>query len=277
MNYRMYLSAALLVCTAGTAQSAPLWHSIVLDDFATDGPIVDADGFGTAAGLPDGFGTVTGDSVTGRRDIGVFRDGTGGGGSDFVAGQVTGGNFVVTAANSPNATVWLQNDYGTAYSNSSSNTKLSELDLTGASAIDVLGSEGMSAYVIDVVSATAGMDVTFTVWGSASNGDDYASATLTTSGSAEELRFDLIDFTDKGGAFATNVYGGKEFFTWSTVTAYSIAISGGSSSFTGGFTASEVFTTVPEPGSMLAMLGLFGGSGLIGYRRRKSVKKRTVA
>jgi len=278
MNLRLVLTALVAVSLLSAANAAPLWHSVVLDDFGTNILTnVEASGTATAAGLPDVGGTSTSDSITGRRDLAIFRDASIGGAADFARSNVTGNSFSFNVANSLNAFAWIQNDYGTPYGNTSSNTLASELNLTGAAPIDPLStSEIASAYVIDVTSATAGIDVTFSVWGATDN--DFATATVqTTAGGAEELRFDLVDFTDKNGLFATNVSAGKGSFTWSSVTGYSIQLSTGSGTFTGGFEASEVFATIPEPGSMLAMAGLFGGAGLVGFRRKRAAKKAAKA
>ena len=160
----------------------------VLDDFDTDIlTTVNSNGTGTSAGLPDVGGTVTSDSITGRRDIGVFRDATLGGTNDFAEANVQSGAFSrLSIANSPNATAWLQNDYGTPFGNSSSNNLLSEVDLTGASGIISQGFSDLRQ--LTSKSATAGIDVTFTVWGDTTS--DYATSdTQTTAGGAELLHF----------------------------------------------------------------------------------------
>ncbi len=260
---------------ACSAQAAPLWHSVVLDSFdtnlSTSAGFLTIAGATTAGGLPDAGGTVTTDSITGRRDLAYYKEGTIT--SDSVTVDVRGGQYTFNSANAENGFAYIQNDYGISYGTGSTQSLLAELDLTGASIIGA----GMSAYVIDVDSTTdAGFDVQFTVWGN--DAANYAtSAVQTTAGGAEELRFDLSDFTDKNGLFATNILPGKVAFTWSDVYAYTISISSGSSAFTGDFVANEVYATIPEPGSMLAMAGLFGGAGLVGFRRKRAAKKAAKA
>jgi hypothetical protein len=243
----------------------------VLDSFDTN--LVTAPGFltisgaTTSGGLPDAGGTVTTDSITGRRDLAYFKEATIS--TDSVTVDVRGGQYTFSSAAAQNGFAYIQNDYGLSYGLGSSQTLLAELDLTGASIIGA----GKSAYIIDLDSTSdAGFEVQFTVWGN--NAADFAtSAVQTTAGGVEELRFDLDDFTDKNGLFATNVLAGKTQFTWSDVYGYTISVSSGSGVFTGDFVANEVFATIPEPGSMLAMAGLFGGAGLVGFRRKRALKK----
>ena len=266
MKLKILMSVFASLIMASASNAAPLWHSIVLDSFETNiGTVVSANNTATAAGLPDIGGTATVDSVTGRRDLAIFRDATLSA-SDVVSANVTGGQYLLEVVNSTGAAAIIQNDYGLAFGAGSANTLTSELDLAAGTPI----SNGMSAYVIDVDAATvAGFDVTFTVWGASAL--DFASTTVQTSaGGAEELRWNLTDFTDKNGSFATDILQGKGSFTWSDVTGYTISIDG---PVNGAFVANEVFATIPEPGSMLAMAGLFSGAGLVGFRRKRAAKK----
>ena len=282
MNFKLCLTAAAVALSTCSAQAGSLWHTVVLDSFDTDTITnVRAEGTATAAGLPSLGGTdaaLTTDSVTGRRDLAVFRDGSFST-SDFIDADVDAGQYSLEINNSLNAAARIQNDYAVNFGATSTEDLTSALDLTGATRIDGIPStsEVITGYVIDVAAGTdAGFDVTFTVWGD--NDADYAtSAVQTTTGGAETLRFDLVDFTDKNGLFATNVASGKAYFTWSDVYAYTISLSTGSSAFTGSFEAASVYGTIPEPSSMLALAGLFGGAGIAGFRRKRKVKKAVAA
>ena len=278
MITRCFLALTMLGLATSSLNAASLWHSVVLDSFNTDTITnVKAAGTATAAGLPNVGGTdaaLTADSVTGRRDLAVFRDGSFNT-AEYIDANVAGQQYKLEVVSSANGAARIQNDYGVNYGATSTEALTSALDLTGASQIDVIPStsEVITGYIIDVAAGTdAGFDVTFTVWGD--NDADYATSSVqTTTGGAEKLRFDLADFTDKNGLFATNVASGKEYFTWSNVYAYTISLSSGSSNFTGNFIANSVYGTVPEPCSMLALAGLFGSVGVVGLRRRRKSKK----
>ncbi|HBV63789.1 MAG TPA: hypothetical protein DEF45_12285, partial [Rhodopirellula sp.] len=125
----------------------------------------------------------------------------------------------------------------------------------------------------------AGFDVTFTVFGA--DAADSAFATKTNAGGAELLRFDRSDFYGtQTGLFDTTPIPGKaasqsSILTWSDVYAYAISVDGAGAG--GTFQMNEVYATIPEPSSMLAMAGLFGGAGILRFRRRRSAKKTAEA
>jgi hypothetical protein len=266
--------------SACSVQAAPLWHSIVLDDYSTNdqalGPI---DGFTTGSALPDIATDATGSSITNRRDMAIFRDATASG-TEPVNAAVQAGQFTYTQDTSGGSVgfgAMLQNDYADAITGGGGNVYSNGLNLTGNG---VIASAGYSRYVLDLDAATdAGFTVTFTVFGATTA--DYAQSTKVTSGGAELLTFDIWkDFqSDLFGDFATNPLSGKSGMaaqpTWADVTGFGINIDAQAAG--ANFVLNETYATIPEPGSMLAMAGLFGGAGLVGFRRKRAAKKAAKA
>ena len=119
--------------------------------------------------------------------------------------------------------------------------------------------------------ADSGFEVSFTVFGDEKT--DYATATKTTSGGAELLKFSIQDFQGNlKGDFATTAVGGKGgFIGWTDVTAYSINVNAAGAGAS--FVLNEVYATIPEPASVLAFAGLFGGAGLVRFRRRRAARE----
>ena len=235
-------------------------------------PSVQLDGFTTGASLPDAFTDATGSSITNRRDIGIFRDATATGTEPVDAGVTIDQQFVfnqATSGGSVNFGFMIQNDYDTAISGANGNAFTNGLGLTSNG---VIASGFYTYYVMDLdASSDPGYAVTFTVFGATN--DDYARATKTTSGGAELLEFSMKDFQgDLNGDFATTAVGGKGGFVgWTDVTAFGYNVD--STGAGGSFVLNEVYATIPEPGSMLAFAGLFGGVGIVRFRRRRAARK----
>ena len=272
----------MLSLSAVTAQGAPLWNSVVLDDYSL--PVDSGNGlsFGLAASTGAAYwnstvATFETPSITGNRDGGLFKN------SGSISSTISSTIEINTSANpgqmkytdDTNFNVAgtergfiLQNDYG---------DELTSLDPTvdyegGA----VIAPSWYSKFVIDVAAVTGPFEVTFTVLGAddGSGGTmNYAKATETVT-SAGLVDFDIQDFT-KFGDFATTTPTGQSWINWADVQGF--AINAVTTTSGGSITFNEVYATIPEPGSMLAMAGLFGGAGLIGIRRRRQLKKNAVA
>ncbi|MDB4540218.1 PEP-CTERM sorting domain-containing protein [bacterium] len=284
MKFRSLLAVLATVSCLSVANAAPLWHSIVLDSFDTTlgialGPL---SGTNTQSVLSGGQ-EVTSDSITGRRDLLMERSS---GGTDVLSLSATPGGLTLSSSGTNVGNIlMIQNDWGTtpngANTFSSGNPQGSinsgggisnGLDMAGSS---IIAENGFSKFVLDI-DATAGYVVEFSVLGADARNEisvlkgSYATAAKTTSGGAELLEFDLSDFDIKEGTFGTDILDGKVAFTWANVYGYAISVSGAGVTGASSFTISEVYATIPEPGSMLAMVGLFGGAGLFGFRRKRA-------
>ncbi len=275
MKFKICLTAALLFLGTCSAQAAPLWHSVVLDDYSAgiasqkmtdnDGKTLSSDAAGLFAGSS---------SITGRRDQGLFKSPVATTGN-IVTSENTISGGVFTFTDDPNS------NSGSNPAGAPSGFVLQTDYLLGMSAADVLTgvdtgdptqtiAAWYSRFVIDLGTVTEDFDITFTVIGDTVA--DYATATKTvgSSDSNGEVFFQRTDFYgDLNGAFNDNL---NDWTKWAPyVTSFGITasttVSGGSIQF------NEVYATTPEPGSMLAMAGLFGGAGLVGFRRRRSTKK----
>ena len=283
MKFRSLLAVLATVSCLSVANAAPLWHSIVLDSFDTTlgialGPL---SGSNTQSILSGGQ-EVTSDSITGRRDLLMGRSP---GGTDVLSlSAIPGGLTLSSSGTNVGINMIIQNDWGTTPNGAgtfpsdpqgSLNTGdviSNGLDMAGSS---IIAENGFSKFVLDI-DATAGYVVEFSVLGADARNEisvlegSYATASKTTSGGAELLEFDLSDFDVKEGTFGTDILAGKVAFTWANVYGYAISVSGAGVTGSSSFTINEVYATIPEPGSMLAMAGLFGGAGLFGFRRKRA-------
>ena len=282
MNFKNLLAVAVLSLCAVTAQGAPLWNSVVLDDYSLPDDSGNGLNFGMAASIGAAYWNSTvasfeSPSITGNRDGGLFKN------SGSINSAISSTLEINTPGN-PGQMKYtdltnfnvagtqrgfiLQNDYGAELT-----SLVPTADYVGGA---VIAPSWYSKFVIDVAAVTGSFEVTFTVLGAddGSGGTtNYAEATETVT-SAGLVDFDIHDFT-KFGDFATTTPTGQSWINWADVQGFAVnavtTTSGGSITFNG------VYATIPEPGSMLAMAGLFGGAGLIGIRGRRQAKRDAAA
>lgn len=275
MIIRVCSFAAVVLAFTCSSSAAPLWHSIVLDDYSTGLASFQMQDFDGSAQTSNGAGVLgSGSSITNRRDAALFKspvlssDGR-------ITSEITIGGDILTFTDDPNgnsgsdpvgsATGFVvQNDYGLGMTASD---PLTGLD-TGTPTQTI--SAGMSRFVIDLGDVTADFELTFTVFGDTVA--DYATATKTV-GSGDtngEVFFERTDFySDLNGDFNNKL---NDWTYWAPYVT-SFAVTGSTTTSGGSIQFAEIYATIPEPGSMLAMAGLFGGAGLLGFRRRRSAKK----
>ena len=246
----------------------------MLDDYSTGLASFQMQDFDGSSQTSNGAGSLgNGSSITNRRDAALFKspvltDGR-------ITSELTIGGGIMTFKDDPNGNSGsdpagspsgfvVQNDYGLGMTASD---VLTGLD-TGSPTATI--SAGMSRFVIELATVTEDFELTFTVIGDTSADFATATTTVTASDSNSDIFFDRQDFYgDLNGDFTNNL---NPWTYWaSSVTSFGIT---GSSTVNGASIAfNEVYATIPEPGSMLAMAGLFGGAGVVGFRRRRSVKK----
>ena len=277
MNFKICLSTAVLMLSACSAQAAPLWHSVVLDDFSAqlsggfDYSIGDGIGSNTYA-----FPSTNSPGITNRRDMGLNYDPSAASGQNNATISVPGTGSLTYTDNSGLGTgsqvgFALQYDYGDIMA--SPVNPLTGLN-TGSPTSTI--SAGYSKFVIDLGTVNGTFDLTFYVMGATAS--DYATATTTVNGSDSNslLEFDRVDFySDLNGSFANLL---NPWTYWApSVTSFGVTAFTPTSLNTNSIQFNEIYATIPEPSSMLAMAGLFGGAGLVGFRRKRAAKKTVKA
>ncbi len=269
LNFKIFFGTALLTLTAFTAEAAPLWNSVVLDDFSNNVT------FNLTSGTGQGsysFATENSPGITGRRDISLLYATSGSySGSGAEINSAGNGSFTYSdVAGLGTAPTGFANqyDYGTLMNGIDPLTGLDTGTPTATLA------SYWSKYVLDLGTIVGTYDVTFFVMGDTAA--DYATASqIVNAGDSDSLvEFDRQDFYDDLNGDFDNPLAGASWITWAPyVTSFGFTVTTATSTNTNSFELNEVYATIPEPSSMLAMAGLFGGAGLVGFRRKRAARK----
>ena len=277
MKLKILMSVFASLIMASASNAAPLWNSIVLDDFSA--PLSGGFDYNIADGVASntyGFATANSPGITGRRDMGMSYNPSGASGSNNATISVPGGTGGLTYNDNNGlgtGTVGFALQYDYADAMTSAVDPLTGLD-TGSPTATV--SAGYSSYVIDLGTVTGTFDLTFYVMGDTAADYATASTTVTAADSNSLLEFTRNDFYgDLNGTFTNNL---TNWIHWApNVTSFGVTAFTPASLNTNTIQFSEVYATIPEPGSLLAMAGLFGGAGLVGFRRKRAAKKAAKA